>query len=92
MVSVNTNGSDGFQVGEQGLEAVARNCPSLEVLMLVEVGNTTDQVILVIAHYLKRIKTLDVQVKHLPLLNVRLISHQSVGVLLVSHVYGILSS
>ncbi|KAK3882857.1 hypothetical protein Pcinc_012790 [Petrolisthes cinctipes] len=48
-------------VGDQGLEAVARNCPSLEVLMLVEVSNTTDQVILVIAHYLKRIKTLDIQ-------------------------------
>ncbi|XP_053643192.1 F-box/LRR-repeat protein 2 isoform X2 [Cherax quadricarinatus] len=48
-------------VGESGLEAMARHCPSLEVLMLAECGQTTDQVILVIAHYLKRIKTLDLQ-------------------------------
>ncbi|XP_071529960.1 uncharacterized protein [Panulirus ornatus] len=48
-------------IGESGLEAMARQCPSLEVLMLAECGQITDQVILVIAHYLKRIKTLDLQ-------------------------------
>ncbi|XP_042205551.1 dynein regulatory complex subunit 6-like isoform X2 [Homarus americanus] len=50
-----------YSIGEAGLEAMARHCPSLEVLMLAECGQTTDQVILVIAHYLRRIKTLDLQ-------------------------------
>lgn len=48
-------------VGEEGLQYVAKNCPSLEVLMLAECGQTTDQVALVITHFLKRIKTLDLQ-------------------------------
>lgn len=48
-------------VGEEGLQAMAQNCPSLEVLMLAECGQTSDQVVLVIVHFLKRIKTLDLQ-------------------------------
>lgn len=52
-----------IQVGEEGLQAMAQNCPSLEVLMLAECGQTTDQVVLVIVHFLKRIKTLDLQVR-----------------------------
>ncbi|XP_076047587.1 uncharacterized protein LOC143029082 isoform X2 [Oratosquilla oratoria] len=49
------------QIGEAGLIMMAKQCPSLEVLLLVEVGNTTDGAILAIAHHLKRIKTLDLQ-------------------------------
>lgn len=48
-------------MGEEGLQCMAQNCPSLEVLMLAECGQTTDQVVLVITHFLKRIKTLDLQ-------------------------------
>ncbi|XP_047498108.1 F-box protein At3g58530-like isoform X3 [Penaeus chinensis] len=48
-------------VGEEGLINIANQCPSLEVLMLVDCGQTTDQVILVLSHHLKRIKTLDLQ-------------------------------
>ncbi|XP_063589996.1 F-box/LRR-repeat protein fbxl-1-like isoform X2 [Penaeus indicus] len=48
-------------VGEEGLINLANQCPSLEVLMLVDCGQTTDQVILVLSHHLKRIKTLDLQ-------------------------------
>uniref|UniRef100_A0A0P4VX65 F-box domain-containing protein n=1 Tax=Scylla olivacea TaxID=85551 RepID=A0A0P4VX65_SCYOL len=48
-------------MGESGLQCMAQNCPSLEVLMLAECGQTSDQVVLVITHFLKRIKTLDLQ-------------------------------
>ncbi|XP_042861938.1 F-box/LRR-repeat protein fbxl-1-like isoform X2 [Penaeus japonicus] len=48
-------------VGEDGLINLAHRCPSLEVLMLVDCGQTTDQVILVLSHHLRRIKTLDLQ-------------------------------
>lgn len=50
-------------MGESGLQCMAQNCPSLEVLMLAECGQMSDQVVLVITHFLKRIKTLDLQVR-----------------------------
>ncbi|XP_068241936.1 F-box/LRR-repeat protein 2-like isoform X4 [Palaemon carinicauda] len=48
-------------IAQDGIESVARECPSLEILMLVECAKITDHSILVITHYLKRLKTLDVQ-------------------------------
>lgn len=48
-------------IAQEGIESVAKQCPSLEILMLVECAKITDHVVLVITHHLKRIKILDVQ-------------------------------
>ncbi|CAL4123154.1 unnamed protein product [Meganyctiphanes norvegica] len=49
------------QISESGLVTMARNCPSLEVVMLADCSQVSDTVVLAFSYHLKRLKTLDVQ-------------------------------